>query len=59
MTWRVVMETRYSEIYFDFSTATAASDFAVTAVEHSIGDDNREDIRIRIGIVREDKEAEA
>ena len=59
MTWRVVIECRYSEIYFDFATATAASDFAITAVEHSIGDDNREDIGVRISIVREEKEAEA
>ena len=59
MTWRVVIEYRYSEIYFDFATATAASDFAINAVEHSIGDDNREDIRVRICIVREEKEAEA
>ena len=59
MTWRVVIECRYSEIYFDFATATAASDFAITAVEHSIGDDNREDISVRICIVREEKEAEA
>ena len=59
MTWRVVIECRYSEIYFDFATATAASDFAINAVEHSIGDDNREDISVRITIVREEKEDEA
>ena len=60
MTWRVIIEFGYSEIHFDFATATEASDFAITAVEHiSSGDDNRKGISVRLCIVREEKEAEA